>query len=83
MPAAQGLPFYEAYDHVLDETAKHAQMHGGRVLDVGCGTGNLSERLTAAGLSVEGGSVIGNADSGKRKAAGHASPSGNLSFPPL
>ena len=29
-------------------------MHGGRVLDVGCGTGNLSERLAAAGLSVEG-----------------------------
>ena len=28
MPAPQGLPFYEAYDHVLDETAKHAQMHG-------------------------------------------------------
>lgn len=54
MPAVQGLPFYEAYDHVLDETAKHAQMHGGRVLDVGCGTGNLGERLAAAGLSVEG-----------------------------
>ncbi len=53
-PAAQGLPFYEAYDRVLDETARHAQKHGGRLLDIGCGTGNLSARLAFAGLSVVG-----------------------------
>ena len=53
-PAAQGLPFYEAYDHVLDETALHAQKHGGKLLDIGCGTGNLSVRLAFAGLSVVG-----------------------------
>lgn len=53
-PCAQGLPFYVDYDRVLKETAQIAAEHGGEVLDIGCGTGNLTERIASKGLHVVG-----------------------------
>ncbi|MCR0326145.1 MerR family transcriptional regulator [[Clostridium] innocuum] len=53
-PSTDGLPFYVDYERVLDETARIAAKRGSTVLDIGCGTGNLTERLLRKGLQVVG-----------------------------
>lgn len=40
-----GLPFYEHYDDVLDQTASIVNEHIGKVLEIGVGTGNLTKRF--------------------------------------
>lgn len=41
----EGLPFYEHYDDVLDQTAFIVNEHIGNVLEIGIGTGNLAKRI--------------------------------------